>query len=240
MYRPPSDQLTAVTQAAERAIAYWPVPAPRLEFVSWIENAVFRVNAADGLAYVLRLHRPGYHTRTELESEQRWTEALNASGIGAPTPIRTRDGRRYIEVEIPARSERRLAGLAIWVDGEPMHDLIDGSETPDRMLAWFTELGRLAATIHEQAAEWRPPAGFVRHAFDVDGLTGETPFWGRFWEHPALADADRRQIAAAREQRPQSGAAIARLRCFGLHHGATPGFLRQGVSGRTGPKEHSI
>ncbi len=31
------------------------------------------------------------------------------------------------------------------------------------------------------------PADFTRPAWDIDGLTGDAPFWGRFWEHPALS-----------------------------------------------------
>ncbi|WP_171126892.1 MULTISPECIES: hypothetical protein [unclassified Ruegeria] len=41
-------------------------------------------------------------------------------------------------------------------------------------------------------------------------------------------------------KRPQSGAAFARLRCFGLAHVVTPGFLRPRRGGTNRTKEHSI
>jgi len=47
---------------------------------------VFRVDSEDGRAYALRVHRPGYHTLAELESEPHWTAALNEAGH-AGTPI---------------------------------------------------------------------------------------------------------------------------------------------------------
>ena len=45
-------------------------------------------------------------------------------------------------------------------------------------------LGSIMAKMHNHAEHWREPVGFTRHAWDVDGLTGDRPFWGRFWELP--------------------------------------------------------
>jgi Ser/Thr protein kinase RdoA (MazF antagonist) len=43
------------------------------------------------------------------------------------------------------------------------------------------------------------PHDFVRHAWDVDGLVGEQPFWGRFWELDALTPAQRNLLLDARD-----------------------------------------
>ena len=44
----------------------------------------------------------------------------------------------------------------------------------------------------------RRPAGFVRHAWDRDGLVGPDPLWGRFWEAAVLGAGERRLIERAR------------------------------------------
>ena len=62
----------------------------------------------------------------------------------------------------------------------------------------YRQLGTLAARLHIQATAWQPPARFVRHAWDEDGLLGEEPRMGRFWDHPDLTPAQRREFLKAR------------------------------------------
>eukprot|EP01036_Dinobryon_divergens_P046959 gene46959-62867_t len=65
------------TPAAQAALEAFPIDPEGLELVAISENATFRVrNRTDGLDYVLRLHRPGYHTLEALNSEPLWTRAL--------------------------------------------------------------------------------------------------------------------------------------------------------------------
>ena len=73
-------------------------------------------------------------------------------------------------------------------------------ETLRTLAATFRTIGALAARLHNQAARWRPPPGFTRHAWDTDGLVGEQPFWGRFWELAALSDAERALMVRARDR----------------------------------------
>ena len=63
---------------------------------------------------------------------------------------------------------------------------------------YFAQLGALTAAMHNQASAWRPPPGFTRHALDRDGLMGEAPHWGPFWEHRSLSPAERRLLLDAR------------------------------------------
>ena len=43
------------------------------------------------------------------------------------------------------------------------------------------------AKLHIASDAWTPPADFTRPAWDADGLIGEAPLWGRFWDNPTLA-----------------------------------------------------
>ena len=66
---------------ANQALEHWSLQVTSLTLASQSENTVFRVETADQGAFALRLHRPGYHSLPELESEQIWTRALADGGV---------------------------------------------------------------------------------------------------------------------------------------------------------------
>jgi Ser/Thr protein kinase RdoA (MazF antagonist) len=188
----------AYLAAAAQAARAFPIEPVDLTPVWMSENVTFRVtDAADGAAYVLRLHRPGYHDLAALESERAWTVALARDGVGAPVGVRTRQGDWYAPTTMPAGGEVRYAGLSRWTDGELMSEVV-GRDGPAREAEHFRALGTLVARLHDQATAWKPPLDFKRHRLDVDGLLGAAPWWGRFWEHPGLTDAERGLISATR------------------------------------------
>ena len=97
------------------------------------------------------------------------------------------------------RGERQV-DLLSWVKGEQIGAKGDGLgndlQTIGRI---YKAIGRLAAKMHNQAVKWELPPGFERHAWDVDGLVGDNPFWGRFWELSDLTKKQYRLILDARE-----------------------------------------
>jgi Ser/Thr protein kinase RdoA (MazF antagonist) len=185
--------------AARAALKFFPLDAEEPALVSLSENVTFKVSdRRDGQTYVLRLHRPGYHTLEELNSERAWISALADAGIDVPHRVPARDGRDYVPVTIAATGERRFAGLARWTEGRLLSDVL--AETGDRKVVEhsFAQLGAITASMHNQASAWRPPPGFKRHALDSDGLMGEAPHWGPFWEHRSLSAAERDLLLAVR------------------------------------------
>ncbi len=53
--------------------------------------------------------------------------------------------------------------------------------------------------MHNQSSVWNAPSGFLRHAWDAEGLVGERPFWGRFWDLAALTDPQRALFVELRQ-----------------------------------------
>jgi Ser/Thr protein kinase RdoA (MazF antagonist) len=191
---PLSDEDAAVYETAARtALAEFGVPDSELHLVSVSENITYRATNSDS-QFVVRLHRPGYLTYEELESEAVWLQALTDGGLDVPHPLTALNGQQHVLIPIPNRAESRYGGLSRWVDG----DVVGRSGQPT--LDHFAQLGALMGTLHNQASQWNPPGGFRRRRLDSDGLLGEEPSWGRFWEHPALADDERRQLLIARDQ----------------------------------------
>ncbi len=187
--------------AAQEALQAFAVEPGSLDLVSVSENATFRVTDwRDDVAYVLRLHRPWYHTHEELIAERTWIRALSAAGIAVPTPFTTRNGAEYAAVKIPEIGESRYAGLARWTEGTLLADVLcEGTDT-GVVARYYARLGTIAATMHHQSSTWRPPAGFRRHALDIDGLMGPAPFWGPFWEHRSLSPDRQSLLLEARDR----------------------------------------
>ena len=189
------------TPAARVALTFFPIKADDLALVSLSENVTFKVtDRQGGDPYVLRLHRPGYHTLAELDSEHAWIHALDAAGIEVPKPIAARDGRNYVPVTIAASGERRFAGLARWTEGRLLSEVLAETADPRRVERYFAQLGALTAAMHNQASAWPPPPHFTRHHLDADGLMGEAPHWGPFWEHDSLTAAERGLLIDTRER----------------------------------------
>ncbi|MPZ33647.1 MAG: phosphotransferase [Rhodospirillales bacterium] len=195
--------------AALAALRAFPIEPDGLELVSLAENVTYRVvDRRDGVAYALRLHRPWYHTLDELVSERAWVRALAEAGIAVQAPVRAREGQEYAAVTVPGTGEKRFAGLARWTTGRVLAEVL--RETTDMQIAehHFTQLGALAASLHDQAATWQPPATFTRNALDADGFMGSTLHWGPFWDHQGLSAAERRLML---DTRARLHAALARL-----------------------------
>ncbi len=178
---------------ALKALTAWELKDAHLQPIGISENASFRVDAPDR-RYVLRIHRPGYHTLAELESEHVWTDALIKAGVDAPVTAPTREGRDY--VTLPFEGGERHIGMMEWVDGELLHNVI--RRNPNDFARHFRAVGRIAASIHNQASQWTVPEGFCRHRLDLEGLLKDKAFWGPFWNLPQMNNAQREVIGSAR------------------------------------------
>lgn len=157
------------------------------------ENAVHEVRIGRTRA-ALRLHRPGYMSEAAIRSEIDWMGALSEAGMEVPAPIKTPDGRTVVTL-----STGRLATVVSWVEGRPIGEGGVPLDMPvTEQVALYHKLGRELARLHNITDTLTLPKGFTRHRWDLDGLLGERPFWGRFWESPELSEDERHLINRAR------------------------------------------
>ena len=179
---------------APEVLAHWRIAPRELRLVKYRENAVFRVETEDGVSYALRIHRLGYHCDEALHSELQWMNALQESGVDVPRLVPAVDGRLFVT------SDRLQVDLFEWIDGKPLGSSDSGVEGERTQVEdTYRTVGSIAARLHNQATSWPPPAGFRRHSWDVEGLVGEQPFWGRFWELAELTPSERDLLMTARE-----------------------------------------
>ena len=130
--------------------------------------------------------------------------ALGAEGLDVPGIIPLGAGAALAIVGITDIPEPRQVDMLEWLDGEAFGSLKTGlNKFITDVGAAFVLVGHLAARMHNHAENWLLPPGFIRHSWDVDGLLGEQPFWGRFWDLASLTPSQRALLEKARSRARQ-------------------------------------
>ncbi|MEI4470671.1 phosphotransferase enzyme family protein [Frigidibacter sp. MR17.24] len=181
LYAP--DLLDRLAAGLRAALPAWGLgPGTDLRLLTVSENATFLATLPDGSRRIFRVHRPGYHTRAEIESELAWIAALrDAATVDTPRPIPTAAGALLHEID-DAGTPREVVcfdhvpGVAPDEDGQ--------------LGLWFRHLGAIAARLHGQARDFARPAGFVRKHWDWDTIIGPGAHWGDWRAAPGLSPAD--------------------------------------------------
>jgi Ser/Thr protein kinase RdoA (MazF antagonist) len=181
-----------IAALAEEAAAQW--GGRPLRLIRNRENAVFEMELPGGARAALRLHRQGYQPGAAIRSELWWCAALAARGVSVPAALPAHSGELLVTL-----SSGRTASVVEWCMGEALGEAGVPFTLPlPLLLDRHRALGRLVRQVHDVTATLDLPAGFSRPRWDLPGLVGEQPFWGRFWDHPAASDADRAVLRAAR------------------------------------------
>jgi len=187
--------------AALEALKAFPIQPADVQPVSHSENVTFRIVPQDGQThYALRLHRPGYNSLTELNSERQWTRALKDAGLAVPGSLRASGGHHFQAVDIQATGERRFSGMTTWLEGTPLNEHLRGCSELQERKRIYRQIGAMAAMSHNQSTSWKEPPGFQRRRLDAEGLVGDAPHWGRFWEHTGLTRSENRLLKRTRQQ----------------------------------------
>jgi len=189
-------QLELLCEIALNALPHWGLDSEStVTAVKHRENAVFKVVTPDKVSYALRVHRLDYHTNAELQSEMQWMNAMRERGVMTPKPILSAQGQYVEVVTSPCLSEGRQVDMLEWVDCQPLGSIEEGIGDAKQ----YRVVGQLMAKMHSETEKWPLPEGFTRAHWDVDGLLGKRPLWGRAWDHEDLTPEQRVLIIEARD-----------------------------------------
>ena len=206
----------ATTAAADTRVAELVLPQygfgqeSALRMINLSENATFLVEEGERSA-ILRVHRVGYHSRSDIESELSWLAALREeSGVATSEVVPTSGGEWVTTVEVDG--EQRHAVLFHVVPGIEPDDVALGT-------ADFETLGAITARMHLHARSWKPPHDFHRFSWDWEHSLGDEPRWGRWQDGIGVGPVEEAALGAAaevvRERLSSYGAGADR---FGLVH----------------------
>ncbi|BBO89718.1 phosphotransferase enzyme family protein [Desulfosarcina ovata] len=180
--------IKAMQHGVEALLHEWELPASSgVSLLNISENATFVARDPAGeRSIIARVHRPGYHTRQEIESELSWIDSLCKAGIvstAAPLPLNS--GGRIAEFSYNGES-RLVVGFEFLPGSEPAPQ--------NDLKSDFYALGAITARLHDHSQRWRVPAGFVRKTWDFDSMLGNRPLWGDWREALGLDDQGRRLL----------------------------------------------
>jgi Ser/Thr protein kinase RdoA (MazF antagonist) len=198
---PDEEQTQRLLLLAQAAGAHWEGGFTDLTLVKYRENAVFSARLANGQRVAVRIHRHGYHSDAALTSELLWMRELAASGaVEVPPVVAAADGRLTVRVEHAAVPDPRQVSVLGWLTGSPVGTSEEGTDVSDALVAkLYFDAGAVAAALHDASCAMTVPDDFIRHSWDEEGLVGDNPLWGRFWDLPSLTDAQRDLLRRARD-----------------------------------------
>ncbi|MEO9517200.1 MAG: phosphotransferase [Paracoccaceae bacterium] len=195
---------------AAKALPLWGLEGAKITLIAARENSVYRVDHPTG-SFAMRLHRQGYRTNDQLKSELDWMAWVAQSGLSVPSPQVSLDGSHLHIVD-----DVQIDILS-WLIGSTLEVLLPkmNEETRPEL---FQDLGRDIAKLHNVSDAWPGVPTCVRPAWDVDGLLGRAPLWGRFWENPGLTAKQRELFVAFRTHARSDLDTLATSLDYGLIH----------------------
>jgi Ser/Thr protein kinase RdoA (MazF antagonist) len=165
-------QVDRMREVATQALTAYPIDVTGLRLVAHAFYTTFRVDAAGGQRYALRINVQSRREPSWIAAEMAWQVALaDETDLWVPTPQRTRDGELTTRVWCEPVGETLNAVLYSWLPGSNLGDRVTRRH--------MREVGRALATLHTHAETWAMPAGCDLPLFDeplygwANNLTGD-------------------------------------------------------------------
>jgi Ser/Thr protein kinase RdoA (MazF antagonist) len=147
----PAGQVRRLRLVALEAAARYPWDVRLCSFVARSFNSLFRLDAADGSRFALRVgEAEPIHAEGTEQTETGWLAALRAEGtVAVPGVVPTREGQLTTVACAPGVPGERLCTAFDWIEGRPLRL----RPRPDLVRA----MGRISALLHEHAARHAAP-----------------------------------------------------------------------------------
>ncbi|PIC83115.1 serine kinase [Sporosarcina sp. P21c] len=161
-----------------------------VRLLDYSENATYLVeNTVTDEKYILRVCRPDYHKKVEIESEVKWLQSIDEhTTIMVSKPILGSNNDFLQTVTLEGDNREYHCVLFTFLEGETPD--VDNEE---KLIRIFREIGKTTAQFHQHSiSNYAKFEEIKRPIWDYNNLLGEQPKWGR-WQ-------DGRGITPEREQ----------------------------------------
>lgn len=176
-------QATRLLPLAERVLTEYPFEVKELAHLATHSNVLYRVVTSKGEQFVLRVGTPHANSRSNLEIEVAWLDALaHETDLEVVRPVRTLDGGLIVDSFDEDIDKERSCVLFTWVPGQPLGE---GSGSFGYRL-----LGAMSASLQAHGREWEPPQGAPMRIWDqvfyyepeMDPVILHTPEYGHLFD----------------------------------------------------------
>lgn len=168
-------QLLRIDGLAQAALDLYDLP-PRsyARMLNHSENTTYLVQSPHSdIRRILRVNRPGYHTKDALEDELVWLKAiLRDSEIETAEPIPGKNGSYVQTAAHLGVPESRYCVMFEFLDGEAPRE--------ENLVAEFEKLGKVTALLHEHVMQWEESIFLRRPVWNYDTMLGENAKWGHW------------------------------------------------------------
>jgi Ser/Thr protein kinase RdoA (MazF antagonist) len=152
-------EATRLLPLANKVLEKYPFAVRELTHLATHSNVMFRVVTESGEQFVLRVGTPHANSRSNIEIEVAWLDALTSgTDLEVVKPIRSSEKRMIIDEFDEGIDTERSCVLFSWVPGSPM---AEGSGTFAYRL-----LGAMSAALQHHGRTWTPPPGAPMRIWD--------------------------------------------------------------------------
>lgn len=168
---------------AERVLKRYPFLSREVTHLATHSNVMFRVVTERGQQLVLRVGTPHSNTRSNIDLEVAWLDALHSeTRLDVVAPVRTAGGSLVVDEMDPDLGKERPCVLFSWVPGAPMGE---GAGTFGYRL-----LGQMLASLQAHGRTWSPPQRAVLRSWnsvfyydsDQDQIIIDNPVYGHLFD----------------------------------------------------------
>lgn len=167
--------LARLADGLSSILPVWGVsPQADLKLLTISENATFRVLDPAGRNMIVRVHRPDYHSETEILSELAWVTALRKDGIVVTPEAYPAEDGKLLQSFFDGETTRYAVAFEFMSGKEP--------DAESDLVKWYGVLGEVNARLHAHSRAWQKPQNFARKVWDFEHILGATAWWGDWRE----------------------------------------------------------
>lgn len=200
-------QVRRLRGLALQALNLFEIDVASVQFVNHGENTTFKIIAKDKAAYLLRIHRNNYHSPAALREEITWLKELSRRGFQVPKPVRSRNGRWVVAVELPGVGSRHC-DVFHWIEGRFLSKSISEAD--------MSKIGEFLAKMQMVGTRMKCTQ---RRYWTSEGLVGSSPKFGSLDRLQGIRTDEQRLLTATRKK------ILARLKSYEKRHPEKMGLI---------------
>ena len=159
--------------------------------LDYSENATYLVqNPETQEKHILRVCRPNYHTKEEIESEVYWLQSINDNvSIIVSQPVLGSNNEYIQTVKLENNPLEYYCVMFTFLDGE-----VPDVDNESKLINIFEDIGYTTAQFHNHVVDnWNEFIGIERPIWNYENLLGEQPKWGR-WQDGVGITPEREEL----------------------------------------------